>query len=116
MNPDIFSLEEQKQLLECVAAIQELPIYRSSEFTSIFGLSQDEITMVLQAFPEWDLHDDAAEGVDHSLLVLNNAFAYLLNGTEEDKSRMKSKITFPHAQLDALYSKFRDQNTNANNP
>ena len=109
MNPDIFSREEQKQLLECVASIEELPIYQSSEFESIFGLSQDEIAMVLQAFPKWDLHNEETEGVDHSWLAINNAFAWLMNGTEEDKNRMKVTITFPDVDLDPLYNKFRDQ-------
>ena len=107
MNPNIFSHEEQQQLFECVLSIKELPIYGSEEFEAIFGLSEHEVSAVLQAFPKWDLYDEDAEGVDHSQIVLHNAFAWLLDGREEDRIRMRSKLTFPESELDALYNKFR---------
>jgi hypothetical protein len=108
MNPDIFSQEEQKQLLECVAAIQELPIYESTEFEAVFGLSRDEVGAVLEAFPEWDLYDEGADGTDHSKVVLDNTFAFLLNVREEDSTHMLSKLSFARSDLDIIYDKIRN--------
>ena len=107
MNPEIFSQEEQKQLLECVAAIQKHPIYESTEFEAVFGLSRDEVRAVFEAFPEWDLYDEGAEGTDHSWIVLNNAFAWLMGGTAEERSMIHSGIPFNKKAMTVLFQKFK---------
>ena len=105
MNIEEFTQNEQKALRECVSAVKSLPIYDSSEFELIFGNSKAEIEEVYQSFPNWDLYDDEIEGYDPSGDVLRSAFAWLLNGNEEEKKLMYSKLSFPVAQLPELYDK-----------
>ena len=107
MNPDQFTPDEQLQLLECLAAVERLSIYHSPEFDVIFGLSQENLRIIRDAFPNWDLYDEGAEDSDDSWLALNNTFAFIMNGTEEEKHQMRAGLSFDEPTIVSLFSKFQ---------
>jgi hypothetical protein len=105
MHIEEFTQDEQKALRECVAALKVLPIYVSPEFELIFGNSKDEVEEVYNSFPNWDLYDEEAEGYDPSGDVLRNTLTWLLDGKDEMKKIMYSRLSFPLTQLPELYEK-----------
>ncbi len=105
MNIEAFNQNEQNALRECVIALKVLPIYTSPEFELVFGNFKKEVEEVYDSFPNWDLYDDRAEGYDVSGDVIRNALVWLLNGNEEEKKLMYSKLSFPISQLPELYEK-----------
>jgi hypothetical protein len=107
MHIEAFTPEEQKALRECVASVKALPIFESAEFEQIFGCSRQEVEEVLAAFPDWDLYDEAPCGYDASGDVLRNAFAWLLNGDEEEKKKMYACLSFDVGHLPELYAKLQ---------
>jgi len=107
MHIECFTLEEQKALRECVASVKALPIYQSQDFEAIFGCSKKDIEDVYAAFPNWDLYDESAVIDDASGDVVRNAFAWLLNGDEEEKKVMYSTLSFDVHMLLQLYEKLK---------
>jgi hypothetical protein len=107
MNPESFNSEEQNALRECVASLRALACYESADFEAIAGFTKDEAEAVYASFPNWDLYDEAADGYDASGLVIHNAFNWLMNGTEEEKRAMRSRLSFDEKLLALLYEKVR---------
>lgn len=107
MHIEDFTPEEQKALHECIASVKALPIYQSPEFEAIFGCSKKEIEDVYMAFPNWDLYDESAVVDDASGDVIRNAFAWLLNGDEEEKKAMYATLSFDVQILPHLYEKLK---------
>ena len=105
MHIESFTSEEQSALRECVASLRALPTYESPEFEAVFGYSKKEVEEVYAAFPGWDLYDEAASGHDASGDVLRNAFAWLLNGKEEERRAMYARLSFDVNRLPHLYEK-----------
>ena len=107
MNPATFSLEEQKQLLECLAAVERLPLFGTDQFGDVFGLSKDDFKTVKASFPNWDFYDEGSGDTDHSRIALHNALAWLMGGTDEERSLMRSGISFDEESMTALHKKFQ---------
>jgi hypothetical protein len=107
MHIEAFTPDEQKALRECVASVKALPIFQSAEFEQIFGCSREDVEEVLAAFPNWDLYDEEPYGYDASGDVLRNAFAWLLNGSEEEKKKMYACLSFDTCRLVEVYTKLQ---------
>lgn len=82
-------------------------MYDSPDLKAVFGYSKDEIEEVYAAFPNWNLYDEGATGEDASGNVLRNAFAWLLNGPEDQKKVMYAQLSFEHGLLPELYEKLQ---------
>ena len=108
MNPDIFTPEEEAALKRSVSGIRLLPIYDDPEFSEIFGLTKDELTEVEESFPNWDLYDEGATGFDDSGSAVKGAFAWIMNGKEEEKEMMRKHIGQNEEFIHALYSKVNE--------
>jgi hypothetical protein len=105
MNPSTFSPEEQEVLRQCVSALKSLPVFKSGELESIFDISKDEIDEVLNTFPEWDLYDEEPNCYDGSGDLVRNAFAWLMNGSPEEKMMMRKEIICTDDLLQSTYEK-----------
>ncbi len=108
MYPDIFTEEEKEAMKSCISAIKSLPLYTSPDFENAFGLSNKEVEEVLGNYPNWDLHDESANGNDDSWLAINNSFGFLLNGSNVEKNEMIKSVSFSKDFLNQLYVKFKN--------
>jgi len=92
MNPDIFTPEESQALKRCITGISHLTVYCDPEFSEIFGLSKEGIKEVERNHPDWDLYDENESGCDDSGIAVRNAFAWVMNGTEEEKRILRKHL------------------------
>ncbi len=75
MNPEIFSLKD----ISLIESLFERFRAVISEDEKLYGFTLNEFDEVIEKFPNVDLLDESANDYDHSSIVLNNMFAFLLD-------------------------------------
>ena len=87
MNPEIYTQNEIisiKPLMEKFRAV-------ITNNERLYGFSLNEFDIVKNDFPNIDLYEENKIDVDHSYIVLNNMFAFLLEDKPESILNTKEK-------------------------
>ena len=99
MNPEIYTHDEIiniKSLMERFRSI-------ITDNERLYGFSLNEFDIVKNDFPDVDIYDESAIGTDHSEIVLNNMYAFLLDDNPECILNTKEKET-----VNLLWTKLRN--------
>ena len=100
--------DELKVVGECLRAAAYGPFFPDWEFSSLFGLSRQEVQVVADRFPNLDEDDDGpAEGND-DWLAINNTFANLIGYPHGvTPSTWSQYISVSQPELRSLYSRWK---------
>ena len=87
MKPEIYTQNEIISIKSLMGRFRA--IITNNE--RLYGFSLNEFDIVNNDFPNIDLYDESKIGVDHSYIVLNNMYAFLLDDKPESILNTKEK-------------------------
>jgi hypothetical protein len=107
MTSDTLTETEKAIVRSCLRAVVDGPFFNDAEFSTLFGLTRNEIRLIADAYPNVDECDDDAGEPDDSWLAINNTFANLIGYPHKDMSRWAEFIPISHIALKALFTKWK---------
>ncbi len=75
MYPEIYTSKEISLIKSLMNKFREI----IADDEALYGFSLEEFDVVMNAFPDVDLIDEEPTGIDHSWIVLNNMYSFLLD-------------------------------------
>ncbi len=100
--------DELKVVGECLRAAAYGPFFPDWEFSTLFGMSRQEVQSVADRFPDVDEYDDGPGEGNDQWLAINNSFANLMHyphGVSE--SKWSSYISVNQSELRSIFERWR---------
>lgn len=98
--------DEQQIVLDCLKASVEGPFFPKWEFSTLFGLSREEVRSVIQKWPVDDTSDEVAAR------AINNAMNNLLGYPHQEKEAWYQYISVSQEEVHATLEKWRGDDVN----
>jgi hypothetical protein len=98
--------DEQKIVLDCLNASVEGPFFPDWEFSTLFGLSQEEVRSVIQKWPVDDTSDETAA------LAINNTLNNLLGYPHQENEAWRQYISASQEEVYTIFKKWRGHDVN----
>ena len=102
MPLESLTVEERDVVHECLKASVEGPFFSEWEFTTIFGIEQEEVEKVLESWPDVDEDDQVVA------LALNNAMNNLLGYPHRCEDVWGEYISVPPREVGRIFQKWRN--------
>jgi hypothetical protein len=99
---------EREVVRECLRAVVKGPFFPDWEFSTIFGLTRDEVKQVLLSWPELN------EGDESVVRAINNSFNNLLGYPTRNKPELWPKfISVSGIELARIFDKWKGRTPRA---
>ncbi len=102
MGLENLSAEERALVLRCLTAATEGPFFPEREFSTLFGLTRDEVRSVWSFWQTLDPGDEVAR------LAINNCFANLLGYPHGEQDAWARLISASGDEVARVFAKWRE--------
>lgn len=104
--PGELNKHETQVVLECLKATTQGPFFPDWEFSTLFGLSREEVAEVAAAWPNVDQDSKTV------VVAINNSLNNLLGYPHGCQEVWDDYISVPPEELGAMYARWRQESVN----
>jgi len=108
MDSEKLNKKEKDIIKSCLKAALDGPFFPDWEFQTLFGLTKDELRIVLENYPNVKEYCNSQNEKNDSWLAINNTLNNLLRYPHRKESEWDKWIPVSKEELLKIYKKWRD--------